>query len=167
MVWDTFFPRLPAWQRGGGLELFGQCPYRATTFQKGASLICNLLFGKKLVTKGGKGGGEHTWYLSFFTNLNLRPRNFTLESAWLCGKTVCKISLWNFPVGIRKKLQSKILHTVLSRFYALSIGTRKQIAMIVTNIKYGGWVDPFIEPTLKALNARLPKQLREMSKYLH
>ena len=37
-----FFPHLPFWQRGGGLKLFGQCPYRTNTFQKGASL--NLLF---------------------------------------------------------------------------------------------------------------------------
>ena len=33
-----FFPHLPVWQRGGGLKLFGQCPYRTNTFQKGASL---------------------------------------------------------------------------------------------------------------------------------
>ena len=32
-----FFPRLPFWHRG--LKLFGQCPYRTNTFQKGASLI--------------------------------------------------------------------------------------------------------------------------------
>ena len=35
-----FSPRLPVWQRGSGrgMKLFGQCPYRTNTFQKGASL---------------------------------------------------------------------------------------------------------------------------------
>ena len=33
-----FFPHLPVWQRGGEAKLFGQCPYRTHTFQKGASL---------------------------------------------------------------------------------------------------------------------------------
>ena len=42
MVWSTFFPCSPVWQRrGGGLKLFGQCPYRTNTFQKGASLTVN------------------------------------------------------------------------------------------------------------------------------
>ena len=56
MVWGTFFPTLPGgvracqgglghffhvclFDRGrGGLKLFGQCPHRTNTFQKGASL---------------------------------------------------------------------------------------------------------------------------------
>ena len=38
MFWNTFFPYLPAWQRGeGSLKLLGQCPCRTNTFQKGAS----------------------------------------------------------------------------------------------------------------------------------
>ena len=39
MFWNTFFPYLPAWQRGeGGLKLFGQCLYGNNTFQKWVSL---------------------------------------------------------------------------------------------------------------------------------
>ena len=38
MIRGTFFPRLPVWQRGGGLMLFKQFLYRTNTFQKGASL---------------------------------------------------------------------------------------------------------------------------------
>ena len=33
-----FFSCLPVCQRGGGLKLFEQCPYRIKTFKKGASL---------------------------------------------------------------------------------------------------------------------------------
>ena len=35
-IFDSIFARLTEW--GGGLKLFGQCPYRTNTFQKGASL---------------------------------------------------------------------------------------------------------------------------------
>ena len=61
MVWGIFFPRLPGgvkacqdglghffhvcpFDRGGvGLKLFGQCPYRTNTFQKGASHLRGYL----------------------------------------------------------------------------------------------------------------------------
>ena len=38
MVWGTFFHVCLFDRGGGGLKMFGQCLYRANTFQKGASL---------------------------------------------------------------------------------------------------------------------------------
>ena len=69
MVWGTFFLGLPGGVRtchdglvhffftfarlteGGGLKLFGQCPYRNNTFQKGASLISEWSNIAKRLTK--------------------------------------------------------------------------------------------------------------------
>ena len=51
MDWGTFFPRLPVCQRwgagGGGLKLFGQCPYRTKTFKKRDSITTLTCFQQK------------------------------------------------------------------------------------------------------------------------
>ena len=42
MAWGIFL--FPCLTEGGGLKLFGQCPYRTNTFQKGASLAHDSSF---------------------------------------------------------------------------------------------------------------------------
>ena len=49
MVWGTFFHVCPFDKGGGVLKLFGQCPYRTNTFQKGVSLKWLMCFGLSAV----------------------------------------------------------------------------------------------------------------------
>ena len=58
MVWDTFFSTFARLTEGGGLKLFGQCPYRANTFQKGASLTI------------WKGQHMYSYFFKFFCNIS-------------------------------------------------------------------------------------------------
>ena len=79
----------------------------------------------------------HTWYLSFFTQRNLRPRNFTLESPLICDKicpatklctkfyTLCHIL---HCIAIFSCSNWKILHLA-------KISTQPAVVMVVTNIK--------------------------------
>ena len=105
MVWGTFFPRLPVWQGGGGLKLFGQCPYRTNTFQKGASLKSRLCFvnfcgspcGDELNPSSVE-IGEYTWTMTHQNGQNCWRRKSALGyiRAWLIGGTIeAKIS-WFF-----------------------------------------------------------------------
>ena len=71
----------------------------------------------------------------FLHNRNLRSRIFTLESAYICDKTVCKILLY-------KQCKAFFLHPI-GKFGTIFL--QNQFVMIVTNIKYDGsshwWYD--------------------------
>ena len=53
-----FFSTFARLTEGGGLKLFGQCPYRANTFQKGASLTI------------WKGQHMYSYFFKFFCNIS-------------------------------------------------------------------------------------------------
>ena len=118
MVLGTFFPQLPRGVRacqdgmghffstfarlteGGGLKLFGQCPYRTKIFQKGASLKaeqpkCNKSRERRAVAAARDQirNNSVSGHQQFLQTVKLSIKSVALEFAKSVGSSVLRLWL--------------------------------------------------------------------------